>query len=267
MKTRQLGRGGLAASAIGFGCMGLDFSYAAKLSRREGVALIRQAVDRGVTMFDTAEVYGPFTNEEMVGEALRPVRDTVKALIGEGKVKHFGLSEPGAATVRRAHAVQPVAAIQNEYSLWTRGPEANGIFAACEELGIGLVAYSPLGKGFLTGAMGKDTALGEGDFRRLLPRFTPEAMAKNQALIDLLARIGAGRRATPAQVALGWILAQRPWIVPIPGTTRLDRLDENLAAADLALTAADLGEIEQALSAIDIEGARYPEQLMATTGR
>jgi len=329
MKTRILGKSGLEVSAIGFGCMGIDFSYGHRLSKEEGIALIRATVERGETFFDTAEVYGPYTNEEIVGEALRPVRDrvviatkfgmnivdgrmdgmnsrpeqirkvadaslkrlgidvidlfyqhrvdpdvpiedvagTVKDLIAEGKVRHFGLSEPGAQTVRRAHAVQPVAALQNEYSLWTRGPETNGIFEACEELGIGLVAYSPLGKGFLTGAMSKDTKIGEGDFRALLPRFTPEAMEKNQALIDLLRRIAREKQATPAQIALAWILAQKPWIVPIPGTTKLSRFDENMAAADVELTSRDLAEIAQALADIDVEGERYPAQWMATTGR
>ena len=329
MQKRGLGKSSLDVSAIGFGCMGLNFSYGHALSNAESVALIRQAVERGVTFFDTAEVYGPYTNEEIVGEALKAVRDNVviatkfgfnivdgkmagmnsrpeqirkvcdaslkrlgvevidlfyqhrvdpnvpiedvagavKDLIAEGKVRHFGLSEPGAQTVRRAHAVQPVAALQNEYSLWTRGPETNGILAACEELGIGLVAYSPLGKGFLTGAMSKDTKIAENDFRAILPRFTPEAMAKNQALVDLLKRIASEKTATPAQIALAWLLAQKPWIVPIPGTTKLHRLEENLAAANVELTAADLAEIRQALSEIDVEGERYPEKLMATTGR
>ncbi|AWB06615.1 aldo/keto reductase (plasmid) [Azospirillum humicireducens] len=328
MKTRILGKSGLEVSAIGFGCMGLNFSYGHALSREESVALIRQAVERGVTLFDTAEIYGPFTNEEIVGEALKPVRDqvviatkfgfnivdgkmagvnsrperikavaegslkrlgvevidlfyqhrvdpnvpiedvagAVKDLIREGKVKHFGLSEPGAHTVRRAHAVQPVTALQNEYSLWTRGPETNGILDACEELGIGLVAYSPLGKGFLTGAMDKDTKIGENDFRKILPRFTPEAMEKNQALVDLLKRIAVEKKATPAQIALAWLLARKPWIVPIPGTTKLHRLDENLAAAALELTAGDLAEIERAAAEIAVEGQRYPEHLMKTTG-
>ena len=330
MQKRVLGKSGLEVSAIGFGCMGLNFGYASSVSKEEGIALIRAAVERGVTFFDTAEVYGPFTNEEMVGEALKPVRDqvviatkfgfhidpetnkqagmdsrpehirevcdaslkrlgvevidllyqhrvdpnvpiedvagTVKDLIAEGKVKHFGLSEPGAQTVRRAHAVQPITALQNEYSLWTRGPETNGILEACEELGIGFVPYSPLGKGFLTGAMTKDTKLGEGDFRNILPRFTPEAMEKNQALVDLLKRIAGEKNATPAQIALAWLLAQKPWIVPIPGTTKLHRLEENLGAADVELTADDLAEIERAASAIQVEGERYPEQLMATTG-
>jgi aryl-alcohol dehydrogenase-like predicted oxidoreductase len=197
---------------------------------------------------------------------IEDVAGVVKDLIAEGKVKHFGLSEPGAQTVRRAHAVQPVTALQNEYSLWTRGPETNGILEACEELGIGLVAYSPLGKGFLTGAMSKDTKIGDNDFRKILPRFTPEAMETNQALIDLLKRIGDDKRATPAQIALAWLLARKPWIVPIPGTTKLHRLEENLGAADIVLTADDLAEIEIAAAAIQVEGERYPEQLMKTTG-
>lgn len=329
MKTRELGKSGLQVSAIGFGCMGLNFSYGHALDKSEAVALIRQTVERGECFFDTAEMYGPYTNEEIVGEALAPFRNevviatkfgfnivdgksngmnsrpeqikavadaslkrlgveqidlfyqhrvdpnvpiedvagAVKELIDAGKVKHFGLSEPGAATVRRAHAVQPVTALQNEYSLWTRGPETNGIFDACEELGIGLVAYSPLGKGFLTGAMGKNSKIAENDFRKLLPRFTPEAMEKNQALIDRIAAIATAKQSTPAQVALAWILAQRPWIVPIPGTTKLNRFEENIGAADLDLTDADLGDIGQALAAIEVEGNRYPEQLEATTGR
>lgn len=329
MKTRILGKNGLEVSALGYGCMGLDFSYGHKLSKADGITLIRQAVDLGVTFFDTAEVYGPFTNEEMVGEALRPVRDrvviatkfgfnitdgrmaglnsrpehikqvadaslkrlgieqidlfyqhrvdpevpieevagAVKELIAAGKVKHFGMSEPSAATARRAHAVQPIAALQNEYSLWTRGVETNGILALCEELGIGLVPYSPLGKGFLTGAMSKDTKLGEGDFRAMLPRFTPEAMAHNQALVDLLKQIGNEKGATPAQIALAWLLAKKPWIVPIPGTTRLDRLKENLGAAEIVLSEGDLARIETAAAAIQIEGDRYPAQLQAMVGR
>ena len=198
---------------------------------------------------------------------IEDVAGAVKELIAEGKVKHFGLSEPGAQTVRRAHAVQPVTALQNEYSLWTRGPETNGILDACEELGIGFVPYSPLGKGFLTGAMNKDTKLGEGDFRKILPRFTPEAMEKNQALVDLLKRIAGEKKATPAQIALAWLLAQKPWIVPIPGTTKLHRLEENLGAADVELTADDLAEIERAAAAIPVEGERYPEELMKTVGR
>jgi aryl-alcohol dehydrogenase-like predicted oxidoreductase len=330
MQKRKLGRSGLEVSEIGFGCMGLNFGYANPVSKKEGIELIRAAFERGVTFFDTAEVYGPFTNEEIVGEALAPVRDqvaiatkfgfridpatgeqtgmdsrpehirevcdaslkrlgvevvdlfyqhrvdpdvpiedvagAVKDLIAEGKVKHFGLSEPGAQTVRRAYAVQPVTALQNEYSLWTRGPETNGTLEVCEELGIGLVPYSPLGKGFLTGAMTKDTKLGHGDFRSILPRFTPEAMAKNQALVDLLKRIADGKNATPAQIALAWLLAQQPWIVPIPGTTKLHRLEENLAAADVSLTADDLAEIERAAAEIQVEGERYPERLMARVG-
>ncbi len=328
MQKRTLGNSGLEVSAIGFGCMGLNFSYGTALSNQDSVTLIRQAVDRGVTFFDTAEIYGPYTNEEIVGEALRPFRDrvviatkfgftiengkmagpnsrperiraaaegslkrlgieridllyqhrvdpnvpiedvagTVKDLIAEGKVLHFGMSEPSAQTLRRAHTIQPVTTLQNEYSLWTRGPETNGILAACEELGIGLVAYSPLGKGFLTGAMGKDTKIAENDFRKLLPRFTPEAMEKNQALIDLLTRIANQKGAPPAQIALAWLLAQKPWIVPIPGTTKLHRLEENTASADVVLTQADLAEIERASAAITVEGERYPEQLLKTVG-
>jgi aryl-alcohol dehydrogenase-like predicted oxidoreductase len=307
MQKRKLGKSNLEVSALGLGCMGLNFSYGHALSKAGSIKLIRQAVDRGVTFFDTAEIYGPFTNEEIVGEALKPVRDrvviatkfgfaidsktgkstgmdsrpehirevcdaslkrlgvevidlfyqhrvdpnvpiedvasAVKALIAEGKVKHFGLSEPGAQTVRRAHAVQPVTALQNEYSLWTRGPETNGILATCEELGIGFVCYSPLGKGFLTGAMTKDTQLGANDFRKNLPRFTPEAMEKNQALVALLKHIADEKKATPAQIALAWLLAQKPWVVPIPGTTKLYRLEENLGAANIKLTVQDLAEI------------------------
>jgi len=329
MKKRLLGNSGLEVSALGYGCMGLDFSYGHKLSKNDGISLIRQAVDLGVTFFDTAEVYGPFTNEEMVGEALRPIREqvviatkfgfnitdgrmaglnsrpehikkvadaslkrlgieqidlfyqhrvdpnvaieevagTVKELIAAGKVKHFGMSEPSATTARRAHAIQPIAALQNEYSLWTRGVETNGILELCKELGIGLVPYSPLGKGFLTGAMGKDTKLGEGDFRAMFPRFTPEAMAHNQELVDLLKEIGTEKNVTPAQIALAWLLAKEPWIVPIPGTTKLDRLKENLGAADIALTANDVTRIENAAAAIQIEGDRYPAQLQAMVGR
>jgi aryl-alcohol dehydrogenase-like predicted oxidoreductase len=328
MKTRKLGRG-LEVSAIGFGCMGLNFSYGTGVSKQEGIALIRQAFEDGVTFFDTAEVYGPFTNEELVGAALKPIRGkvviaskfgfdivdgksnglnsrpehikkvadeslkrlgievidlfyqhrvdpavpiedvagAVKELIKEGKVRHFGLSEPSAQTARQAHAVQPVTALQNEYSLWTRGPETNGILKACEELGIGLVAYSPLGKGFLTGAMGKNTKLAENDFRRTLPRFTAEAMQANQALVDLLKSIAKQKKATPAQIALAWLLAQKPWIVPIPGTTKADRLQENNASASVTLTAQDLANIESAAAKIHIEGERYPAHLMAMTGR
>jgi aryl-alcohol dehydrogenase-like predicted oxidoreductase len=330
MKKRRLGQG-LEVSAIGFGCMGLNFGYSTSVTKEEAIKLIRAAVERGVTFFDTAEVYGPFTNEQMVGEALRPMREqvviatkfgfaidsktrenrgldsrpehirdvcnaslqrlgvesidlfyqhrvdpnvpiedvagTVKELVVAGKVKHFGLSEPGAQTVRRAHAVQPITALQNEYSLWTRGPETNGILDACEELGIGFVPYSPLGRGFLTGAMSKETKLGEGDFRKILPRFAPEAMEKNEVLVDLLKRIASEKQATPAQIALAWLLAQKPWIVPIPGTTKLHRLEENLAADEVQLTANDLDAIERAAAEIEVEGERYPAHLLATTGR
>ncbi len=331
MKKRKLGKSGLEVSAIGLGCMGVNFSYGHTLDRQQAIDLIRGAVERGVTFFDTAEVYGPFTNEELVGEALAPFRDqvviatkfgwrldpetgrqigldsrpehirevaeaslkrlkvdvidllyqhrvdpdvpiehvagTVKDLIQEGKVKHFGLSEPGAQTIRRAHAVQPITAIQNEYSLWTRGPEKNGVLQACEELGIGFVPYSPLGKGFLTGTMNENTKLASNDFRSILPRFTPEAMKANQALVDLLGRIAKKKNATPAQIAIAWLLGQKPWIVPIPGTTKLHRLEENLGATNVELKGDDLAEIERAASAITVQGARYPEQLEATTGR
>jgi aryl-alcohol dehydrogenase-like predicted oxidoreductase len=331
MKKRKLGKSRLEVSAIGLGCMGINFGYGQALEKQQGIDLIRGAVERGVTFFDTAEVYGPYTNEELVGEALAPFRDrvviatkfgfkldpetgkqlgmdsrpehirevaegslkrlktdridlfyqhrvdpdvpiedvagAVKDLIQEGKVKHFGLSEPGAQTIRRAHAVQPITAIQNEYSLWTRGPETNGVLQACEELGIGFVPYSPLGKGFLTGAMNENTKLASNDFRSLLPRFTPEAMKANQALVDLLGQIAKKKNATPAQIAIAWLLGQKPWIVPIPGTTKLHRLEENLGAADVELTGDDLAEIERAASAITVQGARYPEQLEATTGR
>jgi aryl-alcohol dehydrogenase-like predicted oxidoreductase len=328
MKTRTLG-GVLEVSTIGFGCMGISHGYDTTLSRDDGVKLLRHAVERGVTFFDTAEVYGPFANEEVVGEALAPVRDrvviatkfgfnivdgkqqpglnsrpehiravcdaslkrlktdridlfyqhrvdtsvpiedvagAVKQLIAAGKVKHFGLSEPGVKTLRRAHAVQPVVALQNEYSMWTRTVESNGILAVCEELGIGFVPYSPLGRGFLTGAMSKDSKISEKDFRRLLPRFTPEAMEKNQALLDVIKRVADSKRATPAQVALAWLLAQRPFIVPIPGTTKVHRLEENLGASELTLSASDHEALRKALAEIEIEGARYPTQMEATTG-
>ena len=331
MKKRELGKSGLEVSAIGLGCMGVNFSYGHTLDKQQAIDLIRGAVERGVTFFDTAEVYGPFTNEELVGEALAPFRDqvviatkfgwrldpetgrqigldsrpehirevaeaslkrlkvdviglvyqhrvdpdvpielvagTVKDLIQEGKVKHFGLSEPGAQTIRRAHAVQPITAIQNEYSLWTRGPEKNGVLQACVELGIGFVPYSPLGKGFLTGTMNENTKLASNDFRSILPRFTPEAMKANQALVDLLGRIAKKKNATSAQIAIAWLLGQKPWIVPIPGTTKLHRLEENLGAANIELTRDDLAEIERTASAITVQGARYPEWLEATTGR
>ena len=331
MQKRKLGKSNLEVSAIGFGCMGLNSGYGHPLSKEDAIKLIRDATERGVTFFDTAEVYGPFTNEEIVGEALAPIRNqvviatkfgfkidpetgkqigmdsrpehikevadaslkrlktdvidlfyqhrvdpdlpiedvagAVKDLIQQGKVKHFGLSEPGVQTVRRAHAVQPVTALQNEYSLWTRGPETNGIVQVCEEVGIGLVPYSPLGRGFLTGAMNKDTKIEKSDFRSMLPRFTPEAMEANQALVDLLKRIAEQKKATPAQIALAWLLAQKPWIVPIPGTTKLHRLEENIAAAELELTPNDLREIEAAQIEATVKGERYPEQLMTTTGR
>jgi aryl-alcohol dehydrogenase-like predicted oxidoreductase len=330
MQKRTLGKSNLEVSAIGFGCMGLNSGYGQPLSKEDAIKLIRDAADRGVTFFDTAEVYGPFTNEEIVGEALAPIRNkvviatkfgfkidptgkqigmnsrpehikevadaslkrlktdvidllyqhrvdpdvpiedvagAVKDLIRQGKVKHFGLSEPGVQTVRRAHTAQPVTVIQNEYSLWTRGPETNGVLHVCQELDIGLVPYSPLGRGFLTGVMNKDTKIEKGDFRSMLPRFTPEAMEANQALVDVLKRIAEPKKATPAQIALAWLLAQRPWVVPIPGTTKLHRLEENMRAANVQLTANDLAEIERAASAITVKGERYPEQLMATTGR
>jgi len=331
MKKRELGKSGLEVSAIGLGCMGVNFSYSHTLDKEQAIDLIRGAVERGVTFFDTAEVYGPFTNEELVGEALAPFRDqvviatkfgwrldpetgrqvgldsrpehirevaeaslkrlkvdvidllyqhrvdpdvpiehvagTVKDLIQEGKVRHFGLSEPGAQTIRRAHAVQPITAIQNEYSLWTRGPEKNGVLQACEELGIGFVPYSPLGKGFLTGTLNENTKLASNDFRSILPRFTSEAMKANQALVNLLGRIAKKKNSTPAQIAIAWLLGQKPWIVPIPGTTKLHRLEENLGAANVELTGDDLAEIERAASAITVQGARYPEWLEATTGR
>ncbi|MDR6657611.1 aldo/keto reductase [Tardiphaga robiniae] len=330
MKTRILGRNGLEVSAIGLGCMGMSFGYGPPADTTEMTALIRAAVERGVTFFDTAEVYGPFTNEELVGAALAPLRDqvviatkfgfrldpatgqqvgldsrpahirevaeasltrlkidaidlfyqhrvdpdvpiedvagAVKDLIAEGKVKHFGLSEPGVTTIRRAHAVQPITAIQSEYSLWTRSPEKE-VLPTLEELGIGFVPYSPLGKGFLTGAMNESTTLDSGDFRNILPRFTPEARKANQALVDLLGEIAARKQATPAQIALAWLLAQKPWIVPIPGTTKLHRLEENLGAAAIELTSDDLRDIESAAAKITVQGNRYPDRLEAMTGR
>src|SRR5256885_4694068 len=322
METRKLGKSGLQVSALGLGCMGLSFGYGPAVDKKEGITLIRAAVERGVTFFDTAEVYGPFTNEELVGEALAPFRDgvkiatkfgfkidpstgkqagldsrpehikevaeaslkrlktdvidllyqhrvdpnvpieevagAVKDLIRDGKVKHFGLSEAGVQTIRRAHAVQPVTALQSEYSLWTRTPEKE-VIPTLEELGIGFVPYSPLGKGFLTGAMNENTKLDSTDFRSTLPRFTPEAMKANQALVDLLGTIGKRKKATPAQIALAWLLAQKPWVVPIPGTTKLHRLDENIGAMAVELTPDDLREIESAASKITVQGARYPE--------
>ena len=331
MKKRKLGNRGPEVSALGLGCMGMSISYGPAGDRREMVSLLRTAVERGVTLFDTAEVYGPFTNEELVGEALAPLRQqvviatkfgfkldptgqrgwvgldsrpehirqvaenslkrlktdvidllyqhrvdpdvpiedvagTVKELIQEGKVKHFGLSEAGVQTIRRAHAVQPVTAVQNEYSLWTRGPEAE-LLPALEELGIGFVPYSPLGRGFLTGAINENTAFDSSDFRNSLPRFTPEARKANQTLVDLLGRIAGRKKATPAQIALAWLLAQRPWIVPIPGTRKLSRLEENIGAAAVELTPDDLREIDAAASTIKVQGARYPEHLEQLTGR
>lgn len=334
MQKRKLGNSGLEVSAIGLGCMGMSFSYGPPKDRQEMIALMRTAVERGVTFFDTAEVYGPFTNEELVGEALAPLRDqvviatkfgfntgvdprstagngpalnsrpeqirkvaeaslkrlrtdvidlfyqhrvdpnvpiedvagAVKELIQEGKVKHFGLSEAGIQTVRRAHAVQPVAAVQNEYSLWFRRPE-EGLLQTLEELGIGLVPYSPLGKGFLTGTMNETTSFDSTDFRSILPRFTPEALKANQALVDLLGQIAAEKKATPAQIALTWLLARKPWIVPIPGTTKLHRLDENIGAVSVELTTDDLGKIDTAAAQINVQGERYPEKLEQLTGR
>jgi len=328
---RKLGRQGLEVSAIGLGCMGMSVSYGPPPDRRELIKVLRAAVERGVTFFDTAEVYGPFTNEELVGEALAPfkgqvviatkfgfklepgggprwvgldsrpahvkavaeaslrrlrvdcldlfyqhrvdpdvpiedVAGAVKDLIREGKVKHFGLSEAGVRTIRRAHAVQPVAALQSEYSLWWRRPEAE-VLPALEELGIGLVPYSPLGRGFLTGTIDEHTEFDSADFRRSLPRFSPQARKANQALTGLLQDVAARKEATPAQIALAWLLAQRPWIAPIPGTTRLHRLDENLGADALTLTPDDLRGIDRAASALTVQGARYPERLERLTGR
>ena len=332
MQKRKLGKSNLEVSAIGLGCMGMSFSYAPFPQRSEMVALIRQAVERGVTFFDTAEVYGPYTNEELVGEALAPFRkqvviatkfgfdlsgsdhrpgaaglnsrpehikqavegslkrlktdvidllyqhrvdpavpiedvaSAVKDLIREGKVKHFGLSEAGAQTIRRAHEVQPVTAVQSEYSLWWRQPE-DDILPVLEELGIGFVPFSPLGKGFLTGAINENTKFDSTDFRNQVPRFTPEARKANQALVDELSEIAAQKKVTSAQIALAWLLAQKPWIVPIPGTTKLHRLEENIGAAAVELTQKELRNIESAVSKIHVQGARYPENLERMTGR
>ena len=335
MQKRKLGKSGLEVSALGLGCMGMSFSYGPPKDKQEMTSLLRAAVESGITFFDTAEVYGPFSNEELVGEALAPFRGrvaistkfgfdlspdsdprgmkglpalnsrpehirqaaegslkrlkvdvidllyqhrvdpnvpiedvagAVKDLIQEGKVKHFGLSEAGVQTIRRAHAVQPVTALQSEYSLWTRTPEKE-VIPALEELGIGLVPYSPLGKGFLTGKIGESAKFDSSDFRSTLPRFTPEALKANQALINLLAGIGKRKNATPAQMALAWLLAHKPWIVPIPGTTKLDRLDENIGAVSVELTPGDLRDIENAASKITVQGARYPEKLEQMTGR
>jgi len=329
MQTRKLGNSGPEVSALGFGCMGLNFGYGQALEKGNAIKLLRQAHERGVTFFDTAEAYGPFTNEELVGEALAPVRDevviatkfgfefddqggqsgmnsrpehiravaeaslkrlktdwidvfyqhrvdpnvpiedvagTVKELVAEGKVKHWGLSEAGASLVRRAHAVHPVAALQSEYSLWWREPETE-ILPTLEELGIGFVPFSPLGKGFLTGAINEQTTFDEGDFRNIVPRFSAEARQANQSLVDLLADIARRKTATPAQVALAWLLAQKSWIVPIPGTTKLHRLEENLGAAELTLTSDELSEIKAALSQIEIQGDRYPAHLQQRVNR
>jgi aryl-alcohol dehydrogenase-like predicted oxidoreductase len=330
MQKRTLGAGGLEVSALGLGCMGLSFGYGPAVETAAGIALIRKAVDLGITFFDTAEVYGPFANEELVGEALAPVRDkvviatkfgfdidpdsraqrglnsrpehiravaeaalkrlrtevidlfyqhrvdpnvpiedvagAVKDLIREGKVRHFGLSEAGAQTIRRAHAVQPVAALQSEYSLWWREPEAE-VLPVLEELGIGLVPFSPLGKGFLTGAISDSTTFDSSDFRNIVPRFSAEARKANQALVDLLGAIAARKRVTSAQIALAWLLAQKPWIVPIPGTTKPHRLEENAGAAAVELTVEELRDIDDALSGIAVQGARYPEHLQQLVGR
>jgi aryl-alcohol dehydrogenase-like predicted oxidoreductase len=327
MQKRKLGKSNLEVSAIGLGCMGMSMAYGPPPDKQEMIALIRKAVELGVTFFDTAEVYGPFTNEELVGEALAPFRGrvviatkfgikidpsgqqlvdsrperikqsaegslkrlkvdvidlyyqhrvdpkvpiedvagAVKDLIREGKVRHFGLSEAGVQTIRRAHAVQPLTAVQSEYSLWWRQPEAE-VVPTIEELGIALVPFSPLGKGFLTGKIDENTKFDSSDFRNIVPRFTPEARKGNQALIDLLGRIAERKKATPAQIALAWLLAQKPWIVPIPGTTKLHRLEENIGAAAIELTSDDLREIDSAASKITIEGARYPEELERRTG-
>ncbi|HEX3065105.1 MAG TPA: aldo/keto reductase [Dongiaceae bacterium] len=330
MQKRKLGKGGLEVSAIGYGAMGLSHAYGTAPDKQHGIALIRAAVDRGVTFFDTAEIYGPFVNEELVGEALAPIRKqvviatkfgfhvdpatgkstgpdsrpahirevveaslkrlrtdvidllyqhrvdpavpiedvagAVKQLVAQGKVRYFGMSEAGPATVRRAHAVQPVAALQNEYSLWTRGVETNGTFQVCEELGIGLVPFSPLGRGFLTGTMDGKTKIGEKDFRAALPRFTPEAMDANQGLVETLKRLAETRKATAGQIALAWLLAQKPWIVPIPGTTKLHRLEENLGAAEVKLSAADRADIERAVAAVPVTGQRYPDYMEKAAG-
>jgi aryl-alcohol dehydrogenase-like predicted oxidoreductase len=330
MQKRKLGNSGLEVSAIGLGCMGLSFGYGPAVERQAGISLIRAAFERGVTFFDTAEAYGPFANEELLGEALAPFRDevvmatkfgfnfdsdtraqkpldsrpehiravaeaalkrlntdridllyqhrvdpdvpiedvagAVKELIQQGKVKHFGLSEPGVQTIRRAHAVQPIAAIQSEYSLWWREPE-EALLPVLEELGIGFVPFSPLGKGFLTGAISEATTFDSGDFRNVVPRFTPEARKANQALVDRLGEIAARKQATSAQIALAWLLAQKPWIAPIPGTTKLHRLEENIGAANIALTSSDLSEIDGAVAKIAVQGARYPEHLQQLVGR
>ena len=330
MQKRKLGKSDLEVSALGLGCMGLSFGFGPAVDKKDGIALIRAAVERGVTFFDTAEVYGAFTNEELVGEALTPFREqvaiatkfgfkidpatgkqagldsrpahikevaeaslkrlktdvidlfyqhrvdpdvpiedvagAVKELIQQGKVKHFGLSEAGVKTIRRAHAVQPVAALQSEYSLWWREPEAE-VIPTLEELGIGFVPFSPLGKGFLTGKIDEKTTFDSSDFRNIVPRFSPEARKANQTVVDLLGRIAEQKKATPAQIALAWLLAQKPWIVPIPGTTKVSRLEENLGGANIKLTTDDLTEINSAASKIKVEGARYPEHLQKMVDR
>jgi aryl-alcohol dehydrogenase-like predicted oxidoreductase len=327
MKKRILGKSGLEVSAIGFGCMGLNFAYGRALERADAISLIRIAFESGVTFFDTAEAYGPFTNEELVGDALRPIRDkvviatkfgfkegnsqkgidsrpervravaeaslkrlktdhidlfyqhrvdpnvpmedvagTAKDLIREGKIKHFGLSEAGVSSIRRAHAVQPVAALQSEYSLWWREPEKE-VLSVCEELGIGFVPFSPLGRGFLTGKIDENTSFEKGDFRNIVPRFSLEARKANQGLVDLIGSIATPKKATPAQIALAWLLAQKPWIVPIPGTTKAARLQENIGAAALELGADDLRNIDEALARIQVQGDRYPARMAAQVGR
>jgi len=328
MQKRKLGKSKLEVSAIGLGCMGLSFGYGPAVDKHEGISLIRAAVERGVTFFDTAEVYGPFANEELVGEALSPFRDqvviatkfgfnivegkqsglnsrpehikevaeaslnrlktdridlfyqhrvdpdvpmedvagAVKELIRQGKVKHFGLSEAGVKSIRRAHAVQPVAALQSEYSLFWREPEQE-VIATLEELGIGFVPFSPLGKGFLTGAISKDTQFDKNDFRNVVPRFSPENREANQVLVDLVEEFAKQKKATPAQIALAWLLAEKPWIVPIPGTTKLHRLEENIGAASVTLTAADVRQLDEATSKLELQGARYPEHLQKLVGR
>ena len=329
MQKRTIGKSNMEVSALGLGCMGMSVAYGPPADKQEMIRLIRMAVERGVTFFDTAESYGPFVNEELVGEALAPLRDqvviatkfgfnfgpngerlglsskpehikqvvegslkrlgietidlyyqhrvdpevpiedvagTVKELIQAGKVKHFGLSEAGVQTIRRAHAVQPLTAVQSEYSLWTRDPEAE-VLPTLEELGIGFVPFSPLGSGFLTGKIATTTTFDQSDIRTIYPRFTPEARQMNQALVDLLNRIAEQKKATPAQIALAWLLAQKPWIVPIPGTTKLSRLEENIGAADVELTSDDLREIESAASKITVQGARLPEGILKLTGR
>jgi aryl-alcohol dehydrogenase-like predicted oxidoreductase len=330
MKKRKLGKSNLEVSAIGLGCMGMSFGLGPAINKQDGISLIRAAVERGVTFFDTAEVYGPYTNEELVGEALAPVRDkvviatkfgfkidpatgksagtdsrpehirevaeaslkrlktdridlfyqhrvdanvpiedvagAVKDLIQQGKVKHFGLSEAGVKTIRRAHAVQPVTALQSEYSLWWREPEAE-VIPTLEELGIGFVPFSPLGKGFLTGKISADTTFDKTDFRNIVPRFTPENRKENQAMVDLVIKVAERKKTTPAQIALAWLLAQKPWIVPIPGTTKLHRLEENIGAAGVELTPEDLRQIESASAKITVQGARYPENLQKLVNR